>query len=96
MKPLLYIVTFFLLVSCSVTVPLIEEPALPVVTFDGDVLCIHKHDPDRNFAYTPPVKEYRQVIMGETIFTYEFVLTSGEKHFLSGSEQINYQCNPVN
>lgn len=95
MKKLFYIFAILILVGCTKTVPVIEEPILPVVGVDGTVLCEHRYDSRRSFAYTPPVKAYEQVLMGQTLVTYEFLLTNGQKHFLSGMEQDNYHCKQV-
>ena len=96
MIKILTISCILFLVGCANTSPsVIEEPTLPVEKHVGAVFCEHKYDFLRNFTYTPPIKEYKHSIMGEIITTYEFLLTNGQKHFLSSIEQDNYQCKTV-
>jgi len=79
-----------LLVGCS-TATVDAPPA-----HEGAITCVHTHDDTRNFTYMQPVKKYEQTLFGEIVITYEFILTSGDTHFISGAEEENYECELAN
>ena len=93
MGKLAYILAFVALVGCSATVKVKDTP---LIAPEGAVACAHSHDSSRNFVYNPPIKEYKHTVLGRDMITYEFILISGETHFLSGDEENNYECNEVN
>ena len=56
-------------------------------------LCEHKYSDQRDFNYVGQVKSFTETMFGESVTTYTFVLLNGEKHYLSGDELANYDCN---
>ena len=97
MKNLIYIFVALLLVACNTKGPVVvpTDPVLPVVEVDGAIVCRHKYDDNRSFAYYPPVQEYTEVMFGEPVTTYTFTLVDGNTHVLSDAEEDNYDCKAV-
>ena len=97
MKHFIYIIFALLLVGCNTKGPVVvpTDPVLPVVEVEGAIVCRHKYDDNRSFAYNPPVQEYTEVMFGEPVTTYTFTLVDGTTHVLSGAEEGNYTCKPV-
>ena len=93
MRSFVHILAIIFLVGCSTTVKVKDDVVAPIITPEGYITCTHTHDASRNFTYKPPIKKYTQTLFEQEVITYEFILISGEAHFLSGNEEGNYDCN---